>query len=102
MKHPKYKTEAERKAAKAKAQKKYFEKDKEVMKEYDRTRKREEYRQKQAAKGLEVKGYNKTPKATQTELEAEIDYLRNENKVLLDKCNRLAKDNDRLKNIFCE
>jgi len=52
-----YRTDAERKAAKADAKKRYDEKNKDVLREYNRELKREKYRKEQEAKGLTVKPY---------------------------------------------
>jgi len=58
-KHPKYKTEAERKNAKLEANKRYFERNKDAIMEYSRNYNREKYREEQKAKGLTVKIYKR-------------------------------------------
>jgi len=52
-----YRTEAERKAAKIAAKIRYNQKNKDILKEYNRELKREKYRKDQEAKGLTVKPY---------------------------------------------
>jgi hypothetical protein len=59
QKHPKYKTEAERKAAIANSKNSYRNRNKEVLKEYMREYQKERYRRIQAEKGLAVKEYRK-------------------------------------------
>jgi len=54
-----YKTDAERKAAKIAAKKRYIERNKDIIMEYNREYRRERYRKEQEAKGLKVKPYKK-------------------------------------------
>ncbi|MDR2582328.1 MAG: hypothetical protein LBC75_02480 [Fibromonadaceae bacterium] len=56
-KHPKYKTDAERKAAKLEAARRYRDKNREVLQEYNRDYRKEKYRKEKEAKGLTVKPY---------------------------------------------
>jgi hypothetical protein len=99
-KHPKYKTEAERKEGKKKSAKRYNSKHKDIILEYDRQRQKEAYRKKREALGFKVKAYNKIPKATQTELLEQVEFLKMDNKKLAEQNEKLTAEKERIEKEF--
>jgi len=101
MRHPKYKTEAERMEAHKEANSRYRKKHNEILKEYQRDYQREAYRKRQLDKGLEVRGYRNNQGQENNNLAmilSKIEFLESENKEIKITLDEVLKDNRRLEN----
>ena len=93
MRHPKFKTEEERKASRKKAYRRFYKKNRNNIREYQRKYKREKYKEKKEANGIVIKQYRKRNKG---KADIQISDVMLELISLKEKYNDIMKDHEEL------